>query len=213
MQLAMDIGLQALEKLEIPLVQDKPVIYTKKESPRVAAPIQLVVAGRRMSTHDLMAPPKTPRGEIPPPSLKKKRSVTDLLDQTDVSNTQQMTNEATLAAMRILMTLCAPTYVLRPDLNMRVAFTMVDLTIKHGVSILGAFGYGLYALVCFLFDLDEAYYAGQMSLRLLEKCNAAHFTCKIYGLYYAHVDPWKNPLKSSMEPMLMALNSGNYYSD
>jgi len=121
---------------------------------------------------------------------------------------KEMNDEAMLAAMRILMNLCAPTYVLRPDLNMRVAFTMVDLTQKHGVSAIGAFGYGLYALICFLFDLNEAHRAGRIGMQLLEKFKAVHLTAKLYGLFYAHVDVWKNPIKSTLAPLQYSVLSG-----
>jgi predicted ATPase len=78
----------------------------------------------------------------------------------------------------------------QPALNLRVAFTMVALATEHGTSGLAAFGFGLYALASFLFDLDEGYRAGSIGLRLMEKYRAVALTAKLYGLFYAHVDIW-----------------------
>ena len=81
----------------------------------------------------------------------------------------------------------------KPALNLRVAFTMVTLATEHGTSGLAAFGFGLYALASFLFNLDEGYRAGTIGLRLMEKYKALELTAKMYGLYYAHVSIWYGP--------------------
>jgi predicted ATPase len=67
---------------------------------------------------------------------------------------------------------------------------MVTLATEHGTSGLAAFGFGLYALASFLFNLDEGYRAGTIGLRLMEKYKAVELTAKMYGLFYAHVDVW-----------------------
>ena len=220
MQLALDIGLKALEMLEIELVKDRPSLpkadgrktVRQESTGRLELkinPSQTFVA--RSTSADAVSgkrpmlssssgekddeKQKTPRGK------KKSKEIA----------MKEMNDEAMLAAMRILMNLCAPTYVLRPDLNMRVAFTMVDLTQKHGVSAIGAFGYGLYALICFLFDLNEAHRAGRIGMQLLEKFKAVHLTAKLYGLFYAHVDVWKNPIKSTLAPLQYSVLSGKYF--
>jgi len=73
---------------------------------------------------------------------------------------------------------------------MRVGFTMVALATDHGTSGLAAFGFGLYALTSFLYDLDEGYRAGTVGLRLMEKYHSLELMAKLYGLFYAHVDIW-----------------------
>ena len=67
---------------------------------------------------------------------------------------------------------------------------MVTLATEHGTSGLAAFGFGLYALASFLFNLDEGYRAGTIGLRLMEKYKAVKLTAKMYGLFYAHVTVW-----------------------
>ncbi len=57
---------------------------------------------------------------------------------------------------------------------------------QGGTSALAAFGYGLYALVCFLFDLKESYRAGILSIRLMEKYNATIFTTKLVIVYFLY---------------------------
>jgi predicted ATPase len=74
---------------------------------------------------------------------------------------------------------------------------MVALATEHGTSGLAAFGFGLYALASFLFNLDEGYRAGTIGMRLMEKYRAVELTAKMYGLFYAHVDVWYPSLSLS----------------
>ncbi len=157
MQPALEIGLQALQMLEISLVQERP---------------------RELNEEELAALP-------------------------------EMINFHKLAAMRILMNLCAPTYVLDPILNQRVALTMVALCSQYGTSPIAAFGYGLYDLMlCGLRDIDAGYRAGKLALRLLDKFNANELRAKIYGLFYAHASVWKEHLKKTLAPLLNGIQSG-----
>jgi predicted ATPase/signal transduction histidine kinase len=131
------------------------------------------------------------------------------LDVQELDTLPEMTDPTQLAAMRILMNLCAPTYVLDPVLNKQVAFTMVDLCIQHGRSALAAFGYGLYDLiVCGLRDIDAGYRAGKLALRLLAQFDAKELKAKIYGLFYAHASIWKDPVKETLAPLLEGIQGG-----
>ncbi len=51
--------------------------------------------------------------------VQDKPSIMNITDE-QFSALPEMKDEASLATMRILMNLCAPTYVLQPELNMRV---------------------------------------------------------------------------------------------
>ena len=216
MQPALDIGLQALEMLEIELVKDRPSLPPKADGRKSTGrrelkinPSQTFVA--RSTSADAVSGKKPMLSSSSGEKDEEKQKTPRGKKKSKEIVMKEMKNEAMLAAMRILMNLCAPTYVLRPDLNMRVAFTMVDLTQKHGVSAIGAFGYGLYALICFLFDLNEAHRAGRIGMQLLEKFKAVHLTAKLYGLFYAHVDVWKNPIKSTLAPLQYSVLSGKYF--
>ncbi|MEG3842283.1 ATP-binding sensor histidine kinase [Microcoleus sp. herbarium14] len=131
------------------------------------------------------------------------------LSDRELYDLPEMTEPNQLAAMRILMNLCAPTYVLAPVLNQRIAFTMVDFCIKYGRSPLAAFGYGLYDLIaCGLRDIDAGYRAGEIALRLLEQFDAKELTAKIYGLFYAHASIWKDPVQETLAPLLEGIHIG-----
>jgi predicted ATPase len=80
---------------------------------------------------------------------------------------------------------------------------MVALATEHGTSGLAAFGFGLYALASFLFDLSEGYRAGTIGMRLMEKYRAVELTAKMYGLFYAHVTVWYRSL-SPLSPSLLS---------
>jgi PAS domain S-box-containing protein len=131
------------------------------------------------------------------------------LNAQELDTLPAMTDPIQLAAMRILMNLCAPTYVLDPGLNKQVAFTMVDFCIQYGRSALAAFGYGLYDLiVCGLRDIEAGYQAGQLALRLLVQFDAKELKAKIHGLFYAHASVWKDPVKETLAPLLEGIQSG-----
>ncbi len=131
------------------------------------------------------------------------------LNYEELDALPEMTDPHQLAAIQILMNLCAPTYVLDPVLNQRVAFTMVNLSLQYGNSSLAAFGYGLYDLIlCGQQDIDAGYQAGKLALRLLDQFKAKALTAKIYGLFYAHASVWKNPIKETLSPLLAGIQSG-----
>ncbi|KAI9091752.1 hypothetical protein DFS34DRAFT_321472 [Phlyctochytrium arcticum] len=127
----------------------------------------------------------------------------------EVDLTKAMEDPADLYKMRILMNLCAPTYVLDPGLNARTAWTLVDLAYKNGNSKFAAFGYGLFGL--FLAGcrrIEEAYIVGQLSLKTAELYAATEFEAKIAGLFYAHVLVWKRHLAEGLPRLLRGHWSG-----
>jgi predicted ATPase/signal transduction histidine kinase/DNA-binding NarL/FixJ family response regulator/tRNA A-37 threonylcarbamoyl transferase component Bud32 len=132
------------------------------------------------------------------------------LNDQELASLPEMTDSHQLAAMQILMNLCAPTYVLDPVLNQRVAFTMVNLSRHYGNSPLAAFGYGLYDLIlCGGWrDIDAGYRVGKLALKLLSQFNAKELTAKVYGLFYAHASVWKEHLKVTLAPLLEGIHTG-----
>ncbi|HEY9876155.1 MAG TPA: AAA family ATPase [Candidatus Obscuribacterales bacterium] len=131
------------------------------------------------------------------------------LTEEELATLPEMTDPQHLAAMGILMNLCAPTYVLDTVLNQQVAFTMVELCSQYGSSPLAAFGYGLYDLIlCGQRDIDAGYRAGQVALRLLGQFHTKELKAKLYGLFYAHASVWKEHLKETLVFLLDGIQSG-----
>ncbi|MCP4809862.1 MAG: serine/threonine protein kinase, partial [Proteobacteria bacterium] len=86
----------------------------------------------------------------------------------------EMTDPRYLAAMRILMSSMPAVYIAAPDLLPLVSFTMVRLTVNHGVSRITSYAYSLYALIMagVLGHFDVGFQFAQLALQELEKSKA-----------------------------------------
>ena len=116
----------------------------------------------------------------------------------------KMTDQDKLAAMRILMNLFVPTFVAKPEQLPKVAFTMVNLCIKHGNSPFAAFAYDLYGLIlCVFFESDEiekGFQFGKLALTVLEQFDAKEIKCRVGNLFYGLIMHWKEHGRKTLVP-------------
>ncbi|MEG4502964.1 AAA family ATPase [Microcoleus sp. F6_B4] len=125
-------------------------------------------------------------------------------------NQPPMTEPAQLAAMRILMTISPPTYIVNPALLPSIIFTMVELSIKNGYSPPAAFGYAFYGmLLCgALGDIELGYQFGKLALSLVEKFDIREIKCQVETLFYSGIRHWKEPLRESIQPVRETVKVG-----
>ena len=105
----------------------------------------------------------------------------------DLAAAQPMTDPHKLEALHLLAIVGLPAYHTRPDLFPTVASLPVRLCAKFGYSPRAAFAYGVYGLFAYsrTGDLELAYDAGQIALRLLARYRADDLKAKIYMLFGA----------------------------
>ncbi|KAJ3278207.1 hypothetical protein HK104_002566, partial [Borealophlyctis nickersoniae] len=127
----------------------------------------------------------------------------------EVDLDRQMTDEVQLTKMRILMQLCAPSYVIDSTLNARVGWTMVHLAYAHGNSPVAAFAYGLLSVYfAGAHQIAESTVMGQLCLATAERYPSPVLVAKCAGLYYAHCMVWTRHLAESIAPLGRAVGVG-----
>ncbi|MDZ8032937.1 AAA family ATPase [Nostoc sp. DedSLP04] len=128
----------------------------------------------------------------------------------DLIELPEMTDVYKLAALRILINLIPPVYIVAPELYPQVVFKMTNLCLKDGNSPLSAYAYVLYGMfLCGAFeDMDSGYQFGQLGLKLLNQFNAKEMTAKIYETFNYFIRHWKEPGINTIEPLIEGVQRG-----
>ncbi|HAX86884.1 MAG TPA: hypothetical protein DCY91_11645 [Cyanobacteria bacterium UBA11370] len=122
----------------------------------------------------------------------------------------KMTDAYKLAVMRIIASVCTPTYFIAPQLWQMMVFQKIQLSLKYGNAPGSPFGYADYAMVlCGVEgDIDSGYQFAQLALNLLLRLNAKEFKAKTYLLVEMYIRHWKEHLKETLNPLLEAYQCG-----
>ena len=120
------------------------------------------------------------------------------------------TDPGILAALRILMAITPPIHHVKPHLFPSVALTMVELCLEHGHSPLAAYAYGIYGLFlsAVVNDIESAYLAGKLSLKLLEQYHAKELKTKVEMLFGVFVCAGKEAGRATISLLQEAIRSG-----
>ncbi|MBE8970082.1 AAA family ATPase [Nostocales cyanobacterium LEGE 12452] len=142
--------------------------------------------------------------------LEKEESLLIKLPSLDtLSAMPVMTDPYKLSAMQILIILCGPVFMAKPESFPPLIITMINLCLEHGNSSFSAFGYGLYGLLLSgTGKVEEGYHAGKIALALLEMFNTRELTAKIYNLFNSNIRTWKEHAKNSIAPLQEAVQVG-----
>eukprot|EP00970_Alexandrium_tamarense_P009155 scaffold1803_cov195-Alexandrium_tamarense.AAC.31 len=108
-------------------------------------------------------------------------------------------------AMQIMHSLSTNYHRLKTLVGAYVACRMIDLSINFGhcdESVIGVSTFASY-LVTFLRDVDEAYSWGRLALDFLAKSpDANSMIPAVYTALHCNVQLWKEPLQSTIDPLL-----------
>ncbi len=128
----------------------------------------------------------------------------------DFAELPEMVDPYKLATMRILMTLASAAIAGNPSLLVPIAFSMINLCIKYGNSVIAVYGYALYGvMLCgFLGDIDSGYRFGKLALKLLDQFNTRELKAKIGNLVNGFVIPWKAHARETIQPMRESIQIG-----
>ena len=121
-----------------------------------------------------------------------------------------MTCPQKLAAMRMLMTVFSSAYLSQPEYLPILACRQVRLSALHGNAPQSAYGYAAYGLLLCgpLGDLKTGYRFGSVAMKLLESEGEERMKCRVWHIVMTFIKPWKEPLHTSLEPLLEAHHSG-----
>lgn len=123
----------------------------------------------------------------------------------------EMSDPAIKLAMRILMNIWGPAYLLQKQ-NLLVYFIlkMVNYSITHGNSIESALAYAFYGYVLSaqLKDYKGGYEFSRLGIRLNEKLQDDTLRSKVYVIADGCVAHWKQPYEFAMPGLQTAYQSG-----
>ncbi|CBN54895.1 MULTISPECIES: trifunctional serine/threonine-protein kinase/ATP-binding protein/sensor histidine kinase [Kamptonema] len=122
----------------------------------------------------------------------------------------QMSDPYKLAAMRLLSSIFAATYIAAPELLPLTVCKQVDLSVQYGNASVSPFAYANYGLLLcgVVGDIDSGYQFGQLAVNLLSKLNAPEIKAKTVLVVNIFIRHWKEHLKETLEPLLSVYSSG-----
>jgi len=128
----------------------------------------------------------------------------------DLAELPEMTDPYKIAALRILINLIPPVYIVAPELYPLVVFKFTNLCLKYGNSPLSAYAYTLYGMLLIgaFGDIDSGYQFGQLGLKLLEQFNAQEAKAKIYETFNNFIRHWKEPARNTLEAFIEGIQAG-----
>jgi len=145
-----------------------------------------------------------------PVNLSEPDFLVELPALEELEDCPLMTDQAQLAAMRILKACLSSILTGRPQILLPVVLTQVKLCLKYGYSPLAASTYAWYGtLLCGgLGNIDAGYQAGRLALQLLKKFDARKDKALTYNVFYAFIQHWKEPVRESLSPFAEGVQSG-----
>jgi predicted ATPase/signal transduction histidine kinase len=129
---------------------------------------------------------------------------------SDLDDFPEMTEPRLLASIRILSKIAPPSYQSAPDIYPKVVQTMVNLCLKYGHSPLASYAYGAYSAFqqSIIGNAEASYHSGQIALKLLEKYPTKELEVKVYMVVSTYALPGKDHVKTTLNPLIKAINSG-----
>lgn len=115
-----------------------------------------------------------------------------------------------ITVQHILKLLGEATYMIDPDLCIRVIWTEFEFSRKYGNSLFSAIAYNDYAfLLCSIYEeIEQGYELGKFAIDLFEKFNSDSLKTGVYTLFNGHVRHWKEPARNSLFPLEEAFRNG-----
>ncbi|MCL6435034.1 MAG: GAF domain-containing protein [Leptolyngbyaceae cyanobacterium HOT.MB2.61] len=125
-------------------------------------------------------------------------------------NLPRMTDPYKLAVMRVIASVCTPTYFLVPELWQLMVFQKIQLSVKYGNAPGSAFGYADYGMI--LCGVEQNIKAGyrfsQLASTLQSQLNAREFIPKTTLLVNMYLKHWQEHLRETVNPLLEAYQRG-----
>jgi predicted ATPase/signal transduction histidine kinase/FixJ family two-component response regulator/tRNA A-37 threonylcarbamoyl transferase component Bud32 len=131
-------------------------------------------------------------------------------EPADLLTLPPMRDPKKVAAMRLILSIIAPTYMAAPELIPLLVCKQVNLSLHHGNAAVSPFAYNLYGfLLCAVVgDIEQGYQFGQLALNLVSKLNAKEISTKTYHLVNFFVRHWKEHVRDIIEPFRLVYSNG-----
>ncbi|MDR9893209.1 trifunctional serine/threonine-protein kinase/ATP-binding protein/sensor histidine kinase [Aetokthonos hydrillicola Thurmond2011] len=129
---------------------------------------------------------------------------------SELINLPSMTDSNKLAAMNILSSISAASYLGIPELYALVVLKQVELSLNYGNTYISAHGYATYGLILCgeVGDIKAGNQFGQLALQLLQKSNAKELEAKVGFIVNCFIRHWQEPLRNLLQPIQLAYTLG-----
>ena len=146
--------------------------------------------------------------------LNTKRSLTKQ-SEYDFLNLRPLRDWRKLAAMRIIHLLYPPVSRTKAQFSPLLSTRSIRITLRDGTcatSSVGVMTFGL--ILCHpLGYVEEGIQIADTALRIIEKYNAVELMCRALLCIHGFTKPWKQPLRNSLEPLMVAARYGRATGD
>ncbi len=127
----------------------------------------------------------------------------------------RMQDRRTLAAIELLALIATPAYLMSPNLFPVIVCEVLTLALKHGASEWEADAFlGWSAIqIAALGKIEKGYAVGAAAPRIIEQLSAARRRGRTQTNFNLLVRHWKEPLRSTIEPLGAAVRDGLEHGD
>ena len=127
----------------------------------------------------------------------------------------EMEDEQKKAAMRIMSEISSASYFAVPNLVPVLVFTMVKMTVKHGLSVKSPFSFAAYGYIlsAHLNQIEKGSKMGEIAIQLARKLNAEEVMGSIITTSNLFLDHWKKPLPELNNDLEKAFKISIAYGD
>jgi len=118
------------------------------------------------------------------------------------------------AALRIQNTIISSAYLARPRLFPLLPCSIVQTTLRHGLSRHSPYGFALLAIVLNVMDqIDQGYATGAIARRLLDRWDDRSVRVRVEHVLYNQINTYVDPVRSSLDHQLrvfrLAMETGD----
>ena len=133
----------------------------------------------------------------------------------ELSHLPHMTDEISLAIMKILTVIIAPAYMTSPPLYLSIALSGVKLSIARGNTAVSAYIYACYGILLLVVtnDLEGVHRSGKLALNLLSQFDEREVYARTLFVVAGLTQHWKSHLKDSIPFCQLGYRSGRETGD
>lgn len=132
------------------------------------------------------------------------------LKNEDILKLPKMVNPSLKASLQLMADIAPSAYWARPNLIPILAFRMINVTLKHGLTEISAFAFSGYGIIMtgVLKAMRKGQRYGQLGLLLLDKLNSKEWITQIVDPVYALINHWNEHVDLSLKPLQDSFHTG-----
>jgi len=120
-----------------------------------------------------------------------------------------MKNDLQYAVLQMLNVMYLSCLIQRPTLAAVVSLKLINITLKHGNSVLSCIAFSAYAMFLVAAgDTEGAIRYGELSLKLLESCGSIEYLPRVYAGVYGVIYSWRFPSRDALDNLLQGYYVG-----